>query len=69
MLQAERSQVRFPMSLDFSIVYSFQPHYILGVDSVSNRYKYRESSWGGVVKGGRLAHKADSLTAICEPTA
>jgi hypothetical protein len=35
------------------------------VDSASNRNEYHESSW--VVKGGRLAHKADNLTAISEP--
>jgi uncharacterized FlgJ-related protein len=33
-----------------------------GVDSVSNRNEYQESSWGN----GRLARKADNLTAICE---
>jgi hypothetical protein len=50
------SRVRFPIR-------SFQPHCGLGVDSVSNRSEYQELSWG--VKGGRLAHKADNLIAIC----
>jgi hypothetical protein len=42
---------------------SFQPHYDSGVDSASNRNEYQKSSWGK----GRLARKADYLTAICEP--
>jgi hypothetical protein len=37
---------------------------VLGVDSAYNRKEYQESSWGK----GRPAHKADNLTAICEPT-
>jgi hypothetical protein len=48
----------------FQFTQSFQPHYGPGVDSASNRNEYQESSWG--VKG-RPAHKADKLTAICEP--
>jgi hypothetical protein len=52
MLQAGRSRVRFPMrSLDFSITYSFQPHYGPGIDSASNRNEYQESSWGWSVAG------------------
>jgi hypothetical protein len=34
-----------------------------GVDSVSNRIEYQESSWGKV----RPAREADNHTAICEP--
>jgi hypothetical protein len=34
------------------------------VDSASNINEYQESSWGGK---GRLARKADNLTANCEP--
>jgi hypothetical protein len=49
MLQAGRSRIRFPMSLDFSI--DFQQDYGHGVDSASNRNEYQESSWG--LKGGR----------------
>jgi hypothetical protein len=65
MLQSGRSRDRIPMkSLDFSIDLSFQPHCGPGVDSASNRNEYREfSCW---VKG-RLARKADNLTAIFEP--
>jgi hypothetical protein len=48
MLQAGRSRVRVPMRWIFS---SLQPHYGPGVDSVSNRNEYQESSWG--VKGSR----------------
>jgi hypothetical protein len=36
----------------------------LVVDSASNRI-YQESSWG--VGKGRLAHRDDNLTTICEP--
>jgi hypothetical protein len=36
-----------------------------GVDSVSNTNEYQEFSCGGK---GRLARKADNLTAIYEPT-
>jgi hypothetical protein len=65
MLQAGRSRVRFPLrSLDFSIDLTFPATIGPGVDSVSNRNEYQESSWGGK---GRLAHKADDLIAICEP--
>jgi hypothetical protein len=46
----------------FKLIESFQPHYGPGVDSVSNRNKHQESSWGI----GWLVHKADNLTAICE---
>jgi hypothetical protein len=68
MLQAVMSRVRFPMrSLDSP----FPPIDIIipaalcpGVDSASNRNEYHESSWEGK---GRLARKADNLTAICEP--
>jgi hypothetical protein len=35
------------------------------VDSAFNRNEYQESSWR--IKGGRPVHKADKLTAICEP--
>jgi hypothetical protein len=39
-------------------------HYGPGVNSASNRNEYQGSSWGK----RWLAHKADNLTAICEPT-
>jgi hypothetical protein len=48
MLQAGRSRVQIPMRWNFS---SFQPHYVPGVDSASNRNEYQEPSWG--VKDGR----------------
>jgi hypothetical protein len=42
-LQAGRSRIRFPMMLsDFSLTYSFRPHYGPGVDSVSRRNEYQE---------------------------
>jgi hypothetical protein len=37
----------------------------LGSAQPLNRNGYQESSWG--IKGGRVARKADNLTAICEP--
>jgi hypothetical protein len=46
---------------NFKLIYSFQQHYGLGVGSVAGRNEYQESSW---VKG-RLARKADNLTANC----
>jgi hypothetical protein len=64
MLQAGRSRIRLPMSLDLQLTLSFQPHYGPAVDAASNRNEYQESSWGGK---GRPARKADNLTAICEP--
>jgi hypothetical protein len=45
MLQAGRSRIRVQMRWIFSI-YLIQPHYVLGVDSASNRNEYQESSWG-----------------------
>jgi hypothetical protein len=40
-LQAGKSQVRFPMrSLDFQLAQSFQPHYSSGVRSAFNRNEY-----------------------------
>jgi hypothetical protein len=64
-LQDGRSRVPFPMRLldFFQFTQSFQPHYGLGVDSVSNGNEYQGSSWGK----RRPALKADNLTAICEP--
>jgi hypothetical protein len=44
-------------------VIGFQPHYVPGVDSASNRNEYQESSRGN----GQPVCKADNLTAICEP--
>jgi hypothetical protein len=35
-----------------------------GVNSASNRNEYQKSSWGK----WQLAHKADNLNTICEPT-
>jgi hypothetical protein len=48
----------------FQLIESFHPHYSPGVDSVSNRNEYQESSSG--LMGGR-ARKVDNLTANCEP--
>jgi hypothetical protein len=45
-------------------VIGFQPYYVPGVYSASNRNEYQESSQGGK---GQPAYKADNLTAICEP--
>jgi hypothetical protein len=39
----------------------------MGVNPVSNRNEYHESSWGGGKK--RPARKADNLSAISEPVA
>jgi hypothetical protein len=36
---------------NFSLTYSFQPHYGRGIDSASNRNEYQEYFLGG--KGGR----------------
>jgi hypothetical protein len=47
----------------FQLTESIQPHYDPGVDSASNRNEYLESFWVGK---GRLARKADNLTAICK---
>jgi hypothetical protein len=59
MLQAGSSRVRFPMrSLDFSV-----DLILPGVDSVSNRNEYHESS---MVGKGRPERKADEFIAICE---
>jgi hypothetical protein len=68
MFQAGTSQVRFPMGFIgfFQFILSFQPHYGPGVDSVSDRNKYQESSCGGGKT--RPERKTDSLSAICEPT-
>jgi hypothetical protein len=64
MLQAGRSRVRFPKkSLDFSIDIILSAALCSGVDSAANRNEYQESSWR---KRGP-AHKADNLTAMCEP--
>ena len=44
-------RLRFPMgSLDFSLTYSFQPHYGPGVESASKRNEYQEYLIGGGVK-------------------
>jgi hypothetical protein len=65
MLQAGRSQVRFPMKkLDFfQFTFSFQPHYGSGVDSTSNRNDYRNLSGSK----GRPARKDNNFTAIFKP--
>jgi hypothetical protein len=52
MLQAGKLRLRFPMRLlDFSLTWSFQPHYGPGVDSASNTNEHQQSSWGA--KGGQ----------------
>jgi hypothetical protein len=64
MLVAGRSQVRFPMrSLDcFQFTLSFQPHYVPGVDSASNRNGYQEFSWA--VKRGRSVGSTTSPPSV-----
>jgi hypothetical protein len=42
----------------FLFAYSFQPHYVSEVSSVSDRNKYQESSWGK----RQQERKADNLT-------
>jgi hypothetical protein len=51
-------------SLDFSIDLILPGAYGPGIDPASNRNEYQESSWG--LKGGQMARKADTLTAISE---
>jgi hypothetical protein len=53
MLQAGRSQIRFPIrSMDIlNLPKFFQQQYGIGFDSASNRNEYQEFFWG--VKGGR----------------
>jgi hypothetical protein len=62
MLQAGRSRVRFPMSLNFSIKLILSAPCGPGVDSASDRNEYLESS----SRKGSPAHEADNLSAICE---
>jgi hypothetical protein len=62
--QAGRRRVRFPMSLDFQLTQSFEWHFGPEIDSVSIRNECQKYFLGGK---GRTAHKADNLTAICEP--
>jgi hypothetical protein len=63
MLEAGRSQVRFPMrSLNFSID-------LILPASLLSTHPLTEMSTRNLREGkGRLARKADKLTAICEPT-
>jgi hypothetical protein len=65
MLQAGRSQVRFPMrSLDFSIdLPPFSRTMALGSTQLLTQMSTRNLLGGN----GRPALKADNLTAICEP--
>jgi hypothetical protein len=64
MLQEGRSRARVPMRcIFFQLTRYFQPHYVPGVDSASNRNEYQESSWG--VKSGRRV----SLTTLWASTA
>jgi hypothetical protein len=47
MLQTGRLPVRVPDEVDFfQFTKTFQPHYSPGVDSVSNRNEYQETSGG-----------------------
>jgi hypothetical protein len=64
MLQARRLRVRFPMSI-FQLTWHFQPHHGPMV-RLSLKQKWVPGIFLGV-KGGRPAHKANSLTAMCEP--
>jgi len=48
-LHVARSRVRFPI---MSLIWSFRPHYSLGVDSASNRKEYQEEFLAR--KGGRF---------------
>jgi hypothetical protein len=52
-LQAGRSLVRFPMSLNSSNDLILPADYGPGIDSASNRIEYLESSWG-VESGWRV---------------
>jgi hypothetical protein len=47
----------------FQFTQSFQPHYGAGVDSACYRNEYQNLPGGK----GRPTHKADNLTANCEP--
>jgi hypothetical protein len=69
MLQAGDSQVRFPKrSLDFFNLPNPSSHTMaLGSTQPLTEMSTRNIPGGVGVKGGRLAHKADNLTAICEP--
>jgi hypothetical protein len=62
MLQAERLQVKFAIrSLDFSIDLILQPHY----GALGSTESLTEMSTRNLPQGkGRLAHKADNLTAL-----
>jgi hypothetical protein len=51
----------------FKFTQSFQPHYVPGVDSASNRKEYQEYSWNVLRDKRRSARKADNLIAIYEP--
>jgi hypothetical protein len=46
----------------FKLTQSFQPQYGSGVDSVSKRNEYQESSWG--VRGGRRVRLTTSLPSL-----
>jgi hypothetical protein len=46
----------------FQLTQSFHSHYDPGVDSVSNRSEYQESSWG--IKGGRRVRLTTSRTSV-----
>jgi hypothetical protein len=62
MLQARKWRVRFPKSLDFTIARIFP--------ALRSTHSLTEINVGNLHKGkGRPAHKADNLTAICEPVA
>jgi hypothetical protein len=63
MPQARRSQVQFPMSLDF-LTDLILPATLPEVDSASNRNGCQEFSWANE----RLVNKDDNITTICELT-
>jgi hypothetical protein len=62
MLQAEISRVRIQMRWIFKLTEIFQPHYGPGVQSVSNRNEYQESSFD--MNGGRRVKLTNSPPSV-----